>query len=138
MLRRGGLADAERVNSFYLAQVSGGMAQGAMVATMIVARLRLLVADEPTSALDRETLATVLSLLSAFSRDLGMGLLLINDDLGQVSCFAELVILMRTSRIEEELRATALADARSPYTRSLRNARPSAATHGQRLLVMQP
>ncbi|RWX74974.1 ABC transporter ATP-binding protein [Neorhizobium lilium] len=136
MLRRVGLTDAERVHASYPAQMSGGMAQRAMIAAMLVSRPKLLVADEPTSALDREAQAVVLSLLSEFSRDLGMGLLLISHDLALVSRFAERVIVMRAGRIEEELAATALDDARSTYTQSLWRARPSAETYGQRLPVM--
>jgi peptide/nickel transport system ATP-binding protein len=136
MLRRVGLADAERVYASYPSQLSGGMAQRAMMAAMLVSRPKLLVADEPTSALDREAQAVVLSLLSELSRDLGMGLLLISHDLALVSRFAERVIVMRAGRIEEELAATALDNANSAYTRSLWRARPSAATYGQRLPVM--
>lgn len=133
MLARVGLADAERIYQAYPGQLSGGMAQRAMMAAMLVNRPRLLIADEPTSALDREVQAQILALLKELTADFGMGLLLISHDLLQVSRFADRVIVMRQGRIEEELAASDLGQAQSSYTRSLWAARPSAATYGERL-----
>ncbi|GGE03263.1 ABC transporter ATP-binding protein [Aureimonas endophytica] len=133
MLVRLGLADAERIHRSYPRQLSGGMAQRAMMAAMLVNRPRLLIADEPTSALDREVQTQILALLRSLTVDLGMGLLLISHDLVQVARFADRVIVMRQGRIEEELAAHELADARSAYTRGLWAARPSAKTYGGRL-----
>jgi peptide/nickel transport system ATP-binding protein len=133
MLERVGLADAERVYRAFPGQLSGGMAQRAMMAAMLVNRPRLLIADEPTSALDRDVQAQILALLKQLTADLGMGLLLISHDLVQVSRFADRVLVMRQGRIEEELAAGDLGKARSAYTRSLWAARPSAASYGTRL-----
>ncbi|WP_312794433.1 ABC transporter ATP-binding protein [Tianweitania sp.] len=133
MLARVGLTDADRIYQSYPGQLSGGMAQRAMMAAMLVNRPRLLITDEPTSALDRDVQAQILALLGELTRDFGMGLLLISHDLVQVSRFADRVLVMRQGRIEEELAASDLDKARSPYTRSLWAARPSAATYGERL-----
>jgi peptide/nickel transport system ATP-binding protein len=133
MLVRVGLSDAERVYNSYPGQLSGGMGQRAMMAAMLINRPRLLIADEPTSALDRDMQAQILQLLKDLTKDFGMGLLLISHDLGQVSRFADRVIVMRRGEIEEELAAGDLSQAKSNYTRSLWAARPSAATYGQRL-----
>jgi peptide/nickel transport system ATP-binding protein len=132
-LARVGLTDAERIYGAYPGQLSGGMAQRAMMAAMLVNRPRLLIADEPTSALDRDVQAQILALLKQLAADFGMGMLLISHDLVQVSRFAGRVIVMRQGRIEEDLAAADLGHARSPYTRSLWAARPSAATYGERL-----
>jgi peptide/nickel transport system ATP-binding protein len=64
-----------------------------------------------------------------------MGLLLISHDLRQVSRYADRVVVMRRGKVEEQMAAADLAQARSAYTQALWAAQPSAATHGTRLPV---
>ncbi len=135
MLDKVGLPDPARAYSSYPAALSGGMGQRVMIAAMLINRPKLLVADEPTSALDRELQDQILTLLQSLTQELGMGLLLISHDLQQVSRYADRVIVMRQGRIEEQMAAADLTNARSSYTRALWAARPSAATYGTRLPV---
>ncbi|TCL74597.1 ABC transporter ATP-binding protein [Rhizobium sp. BK251] len=135
MLDKVGLPDPKRVYASYPAALSGGMGQRVMIAAMLINRPKLLIADEPTSALDRDLQDQILTLLRSLTEEFGMGLLLISHDLQQVARYADRVLVMRRGRIEEEMAATDLSQARSPYTRALWAARPSAATYGTRLPV---
>jgi peptide/nickel transport system ATP-binding protein len=135
MLDKVGLPDPQRVYSSYPAALSGGMGQRVMIAAMLINRPKLLIADEPTSALDRGLQDQILTLLRSLTEELGMGLLLISHDLQQVSRYADRVMVMRHGKIEEQMAAADLANAKSDYTRALWAARPSAATYGTRLPV---
>lgn len=135
MLETVGLADAERVYHSYPAALSGGMGQRVMIAAMLINRPKLLIADEPTSALDRMLQEQILILLRSLKDAFGMGLLLISHDLKQVSRHADRVVVLRKGRIEDAMASADLAEARSPYTRALWAAQPSAATFGTRLPV---
>jgi peptide/nickel transport system ATP-binding protein len=134
-LARVGLPDPKRIYSSYPPALSGGMGQRVMIAAMIVNRPKLLIADEPTSALDRALQDQILTLLRALTTESGMGLLLISHDLRQVSRYADRVVVMRRGKVEEQMAAADLAQARSAYTQALWAAQPSAATHGTRLPV---
>jgi peptide/nickel transport system ATP-binding protein len=137
MLEKVGLSDPERVYSSYPAALSGGMGQRVMIAAMLINRPKLVIADEPTSALDRELQDQILALLRSLTEEFGMSLLLISHDLQQVARYADRVLVMRHGQIVDRLAATSLADAQSPHTRGLWAARPSAATYGTRLPVLE-
>lgn len=83
-LDRVALRDPDRILTMYSDQLSGGMRQRVLIALALFRRPRLLIADEPTTALDRATSEEVLELLADLQRSLGMGLLLISHDLGNV------------------------------------------------------
>ncbi|AVA23714.1 ABC transporter ATP-binding protein [Rhizobium sp. NXC24] len=135
MLAKVGLPDPKRVYASYPAALSGGMGQRVMIAAMIINQPKLLVADEPTSALDRALQDQILTLLRTLTTEFGMGLLLISHDLKQVSRYADRVVVMRRGKIEEQIAAVDLAQAKSAYTQALWAAQPSAATYGTRLPV---
>lgn len=137
MLERVGLADIERIYSSYPAELSGGMGQRVMIASMLINAPRLLIADEATSALDHDLQIQVLELLQSLTREMGMGLLLISHDLQQVSRFADRVLVMRNGEIIDRLVASDLSKSQNAYTSGLWNARPSAATYGTRLPVLE-
>ncbi len=137
MLEKVGLPDPEKIYQQYPAALSGGMGQRVMIAAMLINRPKLVIADEPTSALDRGLQDQVLTLLRSLTQEFGMGLLLISHDLQQVARYADRVIVLRRGAIVEQLPAAALSDARSPYTRGLWAARPSAATYGTRLPLFE-
>lgn len=137
MLARVGLPDPKGIYGSYPAELSGGMGQRVMIAAMIVSRPKLLIADEPTSALDRALQDQILTLLRSLTSEFGMALLLISHDLRQVSRYADRVVVMRRGRIEEQLGSANIREARSPYTRALWAAQPSAASYGTRLPVYE-
>ena len=119
MLEQVGLRDPARVYRLYPHEVSGGMAQRAMIAMMLVAGPELLIADEPTSALDVTVQLQVLGVLDALVRERGMGLILISHNLPLVAGFCDRVLVMYAGHVVEEVRAAELARARHPYTRGL-------------------
>ncbi|KSU77589.1 peptide/nickel transport system ATP-binding protein [Pseudarthrobacter enclensis] len=86
----------------YPHQLSGGMAQRAMMAVAMAGQPELLLADEPTSALDKVLERQVLELLDQQRRNHGLGVLCITHDLPTVSAFADRVVLMKDGRILEE------------------------------------
>lgn len=126
-----------RVVDLYPHQVSGGMAQRAMLAMMLSAEPDLLIADEATSALDAVVRHHMLALIDEQVRLRGMGLILISHDLDLVAGYADRVIVMYAGRVMEELPAGGMALAAThPYTRGLMACRPSLEHPGEELSVL--
>ncbi|MCS6779557.1 MAG: ABC transporter ATP-binding protein [Geminicoccaceae bacterium] len=114
-------------------ELSGGMGQRVMIAMMLVAEPRLLIADEPTSALDVTVQMQVLAILDDLVAARGMGLLFISHDLELVASFCDRVLVMYAGRIVETCAARDLASARHPYTRGLLGCLPKLETPVRRL-----
>jgi len=127
---------AARVQRLYPHQLSGGMGQRVMLAMMLINGPRLLIADEPTSALDAELRDQMLTLMSELVATRRMGLLLISHDLTQVARHCDRVLVMYRGRIVDRSSAAALPASQHPYTRLLWSCKPSAATHGTELPVL--
>ena len=136
MLSAVGLDATRRILDAYPHQLSGGMGQRVMLAMMLINEPRLLIADEPTSALDAGLRDQVLELMMNLVEKRRMGLLLISHDLPQVARYCERVLVMYRGRIVDRCRAASLAHASHPYTRTLWNCRPSGATYGTELPVL--
>ena len=119
-----GIDDPSRVARLYPHEVSGGMGQRAMIAMMLAAGPKLLIADEPTSALDVTVQLQVLAVLDRLVAQKGMGLIFISHDLRLVSSFCDRVLVMYAGRVVEELASADLARAEHPYTRGLLNCLP--------------
>ncbi len=136
MLRSVGIEDLERVHAAYPHELSGGMGQRAMIATMLVGRPELLIADEPTSALDVLVRDQVLSLIDDLANRIGFGLILISHDLNMVARFCDRILVMYRGRVVETLAADDLSAAQHPYTRGLVACLPGARTRGQDLPVL--
>ncbi|ACS56163.1 ABC transporter ATP-binding protein [Rhizobium leguminosarum bv. viciae] len=134
MLERVRISDPERVMALYPHQISGGMGQRVMIAMMLLARPKLVIADEPTSALDVSVRKDVLLLLDELVRENNSGLLLISHDIRMVAAFCERIIVMYAGRIVETL--TCLEEARHPYTRGLIAALPDPRNPVRRLAVL--
>lgn len=136
MLEAVGLPEPKIVSGRYPHQLSGGMGQRVMLAIALINDPQLLIADEPTSALDHAMRDQVLSLIERLVAERHMGLLLISHDLQQVARYCERVLVMYRGRLVDQLPADGLPGATHPYTRTLWSCRPSAATHGLRLPVL--
>lgn len=131
------IREPQRVAGLYPHQVSGGMAQRAMLAMMLSAEPELLIADEATSALDAVVRHQVLALIDEQVRRRGMGLVLISHDLDLVAGYADRVLVMYAGRVVEELPAAGMAEAaRHPYTRGLLACRPTLDHPGRDLPVL--
>lgn len=136
MLAAVGLPDPRKLGDRYPHQLSGGMGQRVMLAIALINDPRLLIADEPTSALDSAMRDQVLSLIEKLVAERNMGLLLISHDLQQVAQHCERVMVMYRGELLDQLPAGELANATHPYTRTLWSCRPSKATRGQPLPVL--
>ncbi|MDJ0088829.1 ABC transporter ATP-binding protein [Pantoea allii] len=136
MLNAVGLPDPRALMQFYPHQLSGGMGQRVMLAIALITDPAFLIADEPTSALDHAMRDQVLALIRQLVESRNMGLLLISHDLQQVSEHCERVMVMYKGRVLDTLPAADLPQATHPYTRTLWSCRPSKATHGQLLPVL--
>src|SRR6266496_2569281 len=126
MLRRVGIADAERISAAYPHQLSGGQRQRIMIAMALILEPVLLIADEPTTALDVTTQAQILNLIKGLQRERGMGVLFITHDFGVVSEIADRVAVLRVGELVElgETREV-LMRPRHEYTRTLIASVPS-------------
>ncbi|WP_413206438.1 ABC transporter ATP-binding protein [Rhodospirillum sp. A1_3_36] len=124
MLEAVQIRDPDRVFALHPHEVSGGMGQRVMIAMMLIAGPRLLIADEPTSALDVTVQLEVLAILDALVAERGMGLIFISHDLRLVSTFCDRVLVMYAGRVVEDLPSARLEEAEHPYTRGLLNCLP--------------
>jgi peptide/nickel transport system ATP-binding protein len=105
-----------------------------MIAMMLIARPKLVIADEPTSALDVSVRHDVLMLLDELVRENNSGLLLISHDIRMVAAFCERILVMYAGRVVETL--TRLEDATHLYTRGLIAALPDPRHPVRRLKVL--
>lgn len=136
MLAAVGLPQPLQLMKRYPHQLSGGMGQRVMLAMALIAEPQFLIADEPTSALDHAMRDQVLALIRELVEQRNMGLLLISHDLQQVSEHCTRVMVMYQGDILDTLPAADLPHATHPYTRTLWACRPSKATHGTLLPVL--
>lgn len=118
------IRDPERVFQSYPHELSGGMGQRVMIAMMLITDPDLLIADEACSALDVTVQMQVLAIMDDLVRSRGMGLIFISHDLNLVASFCDRIVVMYGGRIVETCAASALREARHPYTRGLLDALP--------------
>ncbi|WP_254694497.1 ABC transporter ATP-binding protein [Alloyangia pacifica] len=124
MLESVHIRDPERVYELLPHEVSGGMGQRIMIAMMLIAEPKLIIADEPTSALDVTVRRQVLSVLQELVDRAGASLIFISHDLNLVADFCDRVLVMYRGRVLENLPAATLGQARHPYTRGLLDSLP--------------
>lgn len=86
----------------YPHELSGGMCQRVMIASVLVQDVQFLIADEPTTALDVTIQKQILIQLHRLSRQKNIGILFITHDLGAVAEIADYVYVMRKGSILEE------------------------------------
>ncbi|HEV7680371.1 MAG TPA: ABC transporter ATP-binding protein [Candidatus Dormibacteraeota bacterium] len=137
LLHRVGIPSPRERLGYYPHQLSGGMAQRAMIALAIASHPALLVADEPTTALDVTVQAQILELLASLREEQGMSLLLISHDLSVVSRVAEqLVVVYAGQVVERGATRDVLRRPAHPYTEALLEAQPSQGRKGTTLRVI--
>ncbi|WP_417280057.1 ABC transporter ATP-binding protein [Celeribacter sp.] len=133
MLDRVRIRNVASVMDLYPHQISGGMGQRVMIAMMLIARPRLVIADEPTSALDVSVRAEVLELLDELVREQGSSLILISHDIRMVAAFCDEVAVMYKGRVVEMIQD--LTQAKHIYTQGLLSALPDPSNPVRRLHV---
>jgi peptide/nickel transport system ATP-binding protein len=130
MLTRVQIPDARRVMNRYPHQLSGGMAQRAVIAMAIAADPSLLILDEPTTALDATVEAEVLDLIAGLRAELSTSLLFISHNLAVIAKMCDRVgVLYAGELVEEGPASEVFAAPRHPYTVGLLRCIPS---RGQR------
>ena len=126
-----GLPDPESVLRRFPHQLSGGMAQRAMIALALASAPDLLLADEPTTALDVTIQHQIITLLSRLRVDRRLAQIVITHNLGVIAELCDRVAVMYAGTIVEEAPVEAIFDApRHPYTRGLLAARARAESTG--------
>lgn len=101
-------------------ELSGGMAQRAMIAMGLVNEPALLIADEPTTALDVTIQAQIMDLLSRTSQKRRLAILLISHNLALVSQSCDRILVMYAGRIVEEgPSGDLISQPLHPYTKAL-------------------
>lgn len=113
MMRKVGIANAEKRYDQYPHEFSGGMLQRALIAMALVCNPKLLIADEPTTALDVTIQAQILELMKELQKDLNMAILFITHDLGTVAAMCDRVAVMYLGKIVE------IADVKDIYANPL-------------------
>ncbi len=101
ILKQVGLADIDRIMNSYSFELSGGMAQRAMIGMAICGRPKLIIADEPTSSLDVSVQAQIIRLLDQLAEKFDSSLLLITHDLGLAAENCEKIAVMYAGNIVE-------------------------------------
>ncbi|MHA6759012.1 ABC transporter ATP-binding protein [Streptacidiphilus sp. PAMC 29251] len=129
-----GIDDPLRRLRQYPHELSGGMLQRVMIASVLLAEPRLILADEPTTALDVTIQAEVVGILDRLRRERGMGMVFITHDLDLALAVCRRVAVMYAGRIVE-IRESAELHRRAshPYTLGLLGSRPSIEARAERL-----
>ena len=126
MLVHAGIADPDRRLDQHPYELSGGMAQRAMIAIALAARPDLLIADEPTTALDVTIQAQILALMAQLQAEGGTAVLLITHDMGVVAENSDRLAVMYAGMVVETGRTEdVLASPAHPYTRLLLRSIPT-------------
>ncbi|MCH5286329.1 MAG: ABC transporter ATP-binding protein [Christensenellaceae bacterium] len=120
MMKKVGIANAEKRYDQYPHEFSGGMLQRALIAMALVCKPRLLIADEPTTALDVTIQAQILELMQELQKEFGMAILFITHDLGTVAKMCDRVAVMYLGKIVETGTAREIyKNPQHPYTQGL-------------------
>src|SRR5271169_2393569 len=117
MLRKVQIADPGLVMRRYPHELSGGMAQRAVIAMALARSPSLLILDEPTTALDATVEAEVLDLISALRTEFNTSVLFISHNLAVIAKMCDRVGVLYAGELVEEGGAQAVFDnPRHPYT----------------------
>jgi oligopeptide/dipeptide ABC transporter ATP-binding protein len=137
LLERVRIPRARQVFHSHSHQLSGGMRQRVMIAAAIAQKPEVLLADEPTTALDVTVQREILALLTDIRKEFGMALILISHDLAVIeSVCDQLVVMYAGATIESGPVSIIAADARHPYTRSLRASRIEHVAPGEDIVTI--
>ena len=120
MLRFVGINDPERRVEAYAHELSGGMAQRALIAIALSSTPRLLIADEPTSGLDVTIQAQFLDEMWQTVQKTGSAMLLVSQDLGVIANFCDRVLVLHKGRIAEDAPVHKFfAEPQHPYSKEI-------------------
>ncbi|GGR23388.1 ABC transporter ATP-binding protein [Agromyces mediolanus] len=120
----------------YPHELSGGLLQRVMIASVLLAEPKLILADEPTTALDVTAQSDVMAILDEQRRARGLSLLFITHDLELAAACCDRLAVMYAGEIVEQ-GAHVYEAPRHPYTIELLGARPSIEHRVERLPVLR-
>ncbi len=117
MLRKVQISDPGRVMGRYPHELSGGMAQRAVIAMALAVSPSLLILDEPTTALDATVEAEVLDLVAALREEFQTSVLFISHNLAVIAKMCDRVGVLYAGELVEQGPAREVFDnPRHPYT----------------------
>jgi peptide/nickel transport system ATP-binding protein len=117
MLRKVQISDPERVMQRYPFELSGGMAQRAVIAMALAVSPSLLILDEPTTALDATVEAEVLDLVATLRAEFSTSVLFISHNLAVIAKMCDRVGVLYAGELIEQGPAREVFDnPRHPYT----------------------
>ena len=117
MLRKVQISDPARVMGRYPHELSGGMAQRAVIAMALAKSPSLLILDEPTTALDATVEAEVLDLVAALRQEFRTSILFISHNLAVIAKMCDRVgVLYAGELVEQGPARQVFDDPRHPYT----------------------
>jgi oligopeptide/dipeptide ABC transporter ATP-binding protein len=120
-----GIDEPERRLRQHPHELSGGMLQRVMIASVLLAEPDLILADEPTTALDVTTQAEVIALLDDLRSARQMAMVFITHDLELAATISDRLAVMYAGYLVETLPAVqALERPVHPYTEALLQSRP--------------
>ena len=119
MLRKVQISDPARVMRRYPHELSGGMAQRAVIAMALAISPSLLILDEPTTALDATVEAEVLDLVAALRQEFDTSVLFISHNLAVIAKMCDRVGVLYAGELVEQ----------GPARPGVR--RPAAPVHGR-------
>ncbi|QNS07994.1 ABC transporter ATP-binding protein [Streptomyces xanthii] len=132
-----GIPDGARRLRQHPHELSGGLLQRVMIASVLAAEPDLVLADEPTTALDVTAQSEVMAILDEARRERGLALLLITHDLELAAATCDRLAVMYAGRTVETQPAQALTERpRHPYSAGLLQSRPSLEERVRRLPVI--
>jgi dipeptide transport system ATP-binding protein len=115
-----GIPDPEMRLKAYPFELSGGMAQRVMIATVMASQPKLLIADEPTTALDVTIQNQVLQLIKDLSQEKKMAVIFVTHDLAVVSHMSNRLNIMYAGQIIESGKTQEIiTNPQHPYTQAL-------------------
>ena len=94
-----GVNDAARRADAFAHELSGGMAQRALIAMALAAEPEILIADEPTSGLDVTVAAQFLDMMAQTGKNRGASMLLVTQEAGVLATYCDFVAEMADGRI---------------------------------------
>ncbi|MCD2443385.1 ABC transporter ATP-binding protein [Agromyces sp. SYSU K20354] len=131
-----GVRNPEQRLRQYPHELSGGLLQRVMIASVLLAEPKLILADEPTTALDVTAQSDVMAILDEQRRARGLALLFITHDLELAAACCDRLAVMYAGEIVEQ-GAHVYHAPTHPYTVELLGARPSIDQRVDRLPVLR-
>jgi ABC-type dipeptide/oligopeptide/nickel transport system ATPase component len=130
-----GVRNPEQRLKQYPHELSGGLLQRVLIASVLLAEPKLILADEPTTALDVTAQSDVMAILEEQRQARGLSLLFITHDLELAQACCDRLAVMYAGEIVEQ--GAHVYDAPThPYTKELMSARPSIDVRADRLPVL--